>query len=110
MESKSHYQNGLTVHRTLGFFSFCFLLITSQALAQTDSGVSLINEASIRGHVRFLADDLLEGRAPGSRGDQLTQLYPQQATENGYNHSRSSVSVPSHRPMLFSEMMTNLSH
>ncbi len=75
MESKSHYQNGLTVHRTLGLFSFCFLLITSQALAQTDSGVSLINEASIRGHVRFLADDLLEGRAPGSRGDQLTQLY-----------------------------------
>ncbi|MGV3484190.1 MAG: M28 family peptidase [Planctomycetaceae bacterium] len=34
-----------------------------------------INEATLRGHVRFLADDLLEGRGPGSRGDALTQLY-----------------------------------
>jgi hypothetical protein len=55
--------------------SFCCLFITSQAFAQTESGVSSINEASIRGHVRFLADDLLEGRGPGSRGDELTQLY-----------------------------------
>ncbi|MEC8474708.1 MAG: M28 family peptidase, partial [Planctomycetota bacterium] len=30
-----------------------------------------------RGHIRFLADDLLEGRGPGSRGDQITQLYLQ---------------------------------
>ncbi len=36
---------------------------------------SIIDEATIRGHLRFLADDLLEGRGPGSRGDDLTQLY-----------------------------------
>ena len=36
---------------------------------------SVIDEATIRGHLRFLADDLLEGRGPGSRGDDLTQLY-----------------------------------
>ena len=34
-----------------------------------------IDEGTLRGHVRFLADDLLEGRGPGSRGDDLTQLY-----------------------------------
>lgn len=60
---------------TLALLSFCCLFITSQAFAQTESGASSINEASIRGHVRFLADDLLEGRGPGSRGDELTQLY-----------------------------------
>lgn len=36
---------------------------------------NLIDEPTLRGHVRFLADDLLEGRGPGSRGDALTQLY-----------------------------------
>ena len=75
METKSHHGNGFTVPQAVSLFSFCFLFITSEAFAQTSSGVSLINEASIRGHVRFLADDLLEGRGPGSRGDQLTQLY-----------------------------------
>ena len=34
-----------------------------------------INEATLRAHIRFLAHDLLEGRGPGSRGDDLTQLY-----------------------------------
>lgn len=36
-----------------------------------------IEEQALRGHIRFLADDLLEGRGPGTRGDQLTQLYLQ---------------------------------
>jgi Zn-dependent M28 family amino/carboxypeptidase len=34
-----------------------------------------IEAAGLRSHIRFLADDLLEGRGPGSRGDQLAQLY-----------------------------------
>ena len=29
----------------------------------------------LRSHVRFLSDDLLEGRGPASRGDRLTQLH-----------------------------------
>ncbi len=42
--------------------------------ADTDAA-NVIDETTVRGHIRFLADDLLEGRGPGSRGDALTQLY-----------------------------------
>jgi Zn-dependent M28 family amino/carboxypeptidase len=34
-----------------------------------------ITPAAIDGAIQFLADDLLEGRGPASRGDELTQLY-----------------------------------
>src|SRR4051812_24357398 len=34
-----------------------------------------IYEQALRGHIRFLASDLLEGRGPGSRGDDLAQQY-----------------------------------
>lgn len=34
-----------------------------------------IDRHAIEGPIRFLADDLLEGRGPASRGDELTQLY-----------------------------------
>src|SRR3982751_197919 len=34
-----------------------------------------ITEPALRAHIRFLADDLLEGRGPGSRGDELAQHY-----------------------------------
>lgn len=34
-----------------------------------------INDDTLRAGIRFLADDLLEGRGPGSRGDELAQLY-----------------------------------
>ncbi len=34
-----------------------------------------LNSYTIASHIRFLADDLLEGRGPGTRGDKLTQLY-----------------------------------
>lgn len=30
---------------------------------------------ALSGHIRFLADDLLEGRGPGSKGDELAQKY-----------------------------------
>ena len=33
------------------------------------------HEHALRGHIRFLASDLLEGRGPGSRGDELAQHY-----------------------------------
>lgn len=36
---------------------------------------STITEASLRGDIRFLADDLLEGRGPGTRGDELAMQY-----------------------------------
>jgi hypothetical protein len=34
-----------------------------------------IDASVLRGHVRFLAHDLLEGRGPGTRGDALAQAY-----------------------------------
>ena len=40
-----------------------------------DKAAAEIDRAAIEGPVRFLADDLLEGRGPASRGDELTQLY-----------------------------------
>ncbi len=35
----------------------------------------VINEKSLRADIKFLADDLLEGRGPGTRGDLLAQNY-----------------------------------
>ena len=34
-----------------------------------------INRGSLEAPIRFLADDLLEGRGPASRGDEVTRLY-----------------------------------
>jgi Zn-dependent M28 family amino/carboxypeptidase len=34
-----------------------------------------VTEAEISGHIRFLADDLLEGRFPGTRGDEIALHY-----------------------------------
>ncbi len=45
------------------------------AAEQIAAAESAITEGALRGHIRFLADDLLEGRGPGSRGDALTQRY-----------------------------------
>ncbi len=36
---------------------------------------AMIQESALRAHIRFLASDLLEGRGPGTRGDELAQLY-----------------------------------
>ena len=36
---------------------------------------SIISEPALRADIKFLADDLLEGRSPGTRGDQLAQNY-----------------------------------
>ena len=43
--------------------------------AQQKAADQAITEASLRGDIRFLADDLLEGRGPGTRGDLLAQRY-----------------------------------
>jgi hypothetical protein len=41
-----------------------------------------ITADALRGHIRFLASDLLEGRAPASRGDLLAQQYVQAQMES----------------------------
>lgn len=41
----------------------------------TDKAAATITAESLRAPIRFLASDLLEGRGPGSRGDELTRIY-----------------------------------
>ncbi|HKH44756.1 MAG TPA: M20/M25/M40 family metallo-hydrolase [Thermoanaerobaculia bacterium] len=43
--------------------------------AAAEKAAAVIDEDSLKGPIRFLADDLLEGRGPASRGDRLSQLY-----------------------------------
>ncbi len=45
------------------------------APAQLKAAESSIDPEKIRAHVRFLADDLLEGRGPGLRGSELAAKY-----------------------------------
>jgi len=49
--------------------------LAGQSSTPADRAAAEIDRGAIEGPVRFLADDLLEGRGPASRGDQLTQLY-----------------------------------
>ncbi len=48
---------------------------TSQNGSQANAQVPEISGERIRAHVKFLSSDLLEGRAPGSRGGKLTTEY-----------------------------------
>jgi Zn-dependent M28 family amino/carboxypeptidase len=43
--------------------------------ADARRAATVITEPMLRAPIRFLASDELEGRAPGTRGDRLTQLY-----------------------------------
>lgn len=47
-------------------------LVTADTRA---AGTAVITAAKLKGHTRFLASDLLEGRGPASRGDDLAQAY-----------------------------------
>lgn len=58
----------------------CSLLIlvcfSSQIIfAQSKDMTSFFSENVLRAHVKFLADDLLEGRGPGTRGGELAAKY-----------------------------------
>jgi Zn-dependent M28 family amino/carboxypeptidase len=62
-----------------------FLIVASAATAAAPPALTLppgaqeaanvITKGTLEGPVRFLADDLLEGRAPSHRGDELAVLY-----------------------------------
>src|SRR5512140_1572938 len=67
------------------------LVLTTPAFAQlplpddADHAAEAINRAVIEAPVRFLADDLLEGRSPATNGDRLARLYLEnQLREMGY--------------------------
>jgi Zn-dependent M28 family amino/carboxypeptidase len=68
-----------TVKRNLFLLHGLIFMSSLSVLAQineTDKKASqAINEITIRSHIKFLSDDLLEGRAPGTRGGQLGEKY-----------------------------------
>jgi Zn-dependent M28 family amino/carboxypeptidase len=51
------------------------LLVPVVLSAQSPAGRAQITTAEIDGHLRFLSSDLLEGRAPATRGGRLTAEY-----------------------------------
>src|SRR3990172_6356853 len=66
---------------TLALVSLAGLSLAVLALAQSslppavERGQAAITPELLRAHTAFLADDLLEGRAPASRGSELTAKY-----------------------------------
>src|SRR3954467_10746958 len=55
-------------------FVFASVLSVASVRAQT-TGIARINPQEIDAHLRFLSSDLLEGRAPATRGGQLAEQY-----------------------------------
>src|SRR6202521_4232464 len=55
--------------------AFISVISASSADAQTDGAPSRITPQEIDAHLRFLASDLLEGRAPATRGGQIAEEY-----------------------------------
>lgn len=57
-------------------FLFILSLFGSSTFAQTKGAyTNLFSENELRAHVKFLSDDLLEGRGPGTRGGELAAKY-----------------------------------
>ncbi len=66
-------------------FFILISLISWATIAQGQDGEAIdhsgvliadrIHENQLHGNLRFLSDDLLEGRGPGSKGDSIAQLY-----------------------------------
>jgi len=50
-------------------------LLFGNAVSQQKSGASELNEATLKAHIKFLADDLLEGRGTGARGGEIAAKY-----------------------------------
>ncbi len=54
------------------FAGFCLILLSTTVFAQ-------VSEKQIRAHISYLAADSLEGRAPGTKGEQLAIRYIEKA-------------------------------
>jgi Zn-dependent M28 family amino/carboxypeptidase len=66
------------VRLTLGASGLCLALLASRAWAggdAADEAMSTIRPEAIRADMRFLADDLLEGRGTGSRGYDIAAAF-----------------------------------
>jgi Zn-dependent M28 family amino/carboxypeptidase len=51
------------------------MLVVAVAVFAQQQKASAINEATLKAHIRFLSDDLLEGRGTGARGGELAAKY-----------------------------------
>src|SRR6476660_3532653 len=51
------------------------LVFGSTALVGQQRSSSPIKQSTLKGHIRFLADDMLEGRGTGARGGELAAKY-----------------------------------
>jgi len=65
----------MTRSAVLLYIAVFFIVSGSPARAQTDNAPSRISAQEIDAHLRFLASDLLEGRAPATRGGRITEEY-----------------------------------
>lgn len=66
--------------RTIRIAVLPLLMLSAAALAQTippavKSAEAAVDAEKIRAHVKFLSDDLLEGRGPGMRGGEIAAKY-----------------------------------
>src|SRR6476661_8775139 len=65
----------MTRPTALLFIPFALVISASGAQAQTDHAPNRISAQEIDAHLRFLASDLLEGRAPATRGGRIAEEY-----------------------------------
>jgi len=65
----------MTRPTALLFVGLALAFSASGALAQTDDAPSRITSQEIDAHLRFLSSDLLEGRAPATRGGRIAEQY-----------------------------------
>src|SRR5829696_5446858 len=67
---RSRFQLKLLI--TLAVVAVVGCAVDSEQKQTSGSGIT---EATLKGHVRFLSDDLLEGRGTGARGGELAAKY-----------------------------------
>ena len=60
---------------TFSVLLICVVAASAIAQQRTAAAASAINENALRAHIKFLSDDLLEGRGPGARGGELAAKY-----------------------------------
>src|SRR5689334_21927241 len=56
-------------------FLFAITLVAFGIVVSQQVSTSALNEATLKAHIRFLADDLLEGRGTGARGGEIAAKY-----------------------------------
>ena len=64
------------------------LLLTFSSFAQKQSKADKLSLINLRNHTSFLADDKLEGRRTGTKGEELAYQYivQQKARKGFFNH------------------------